>query len=1010
MTPQRWRQIENLYHVARERDPAGRAALLEATDPEVRERVEQMLALDSQGAILDRPAADHLDAATAVSAVAAGATLGPYRIDAPIGAGGMGTVYRATDTRLGRVVAIKIALEHYSERFEREARAISALNHPHICTLHDVGPNYLVMELVEGSTLAEEIGKGPLNPEQVARYGAQIASALAEAHAHGIVHRDLKPPNIMVTRHGLKVLDFGIARKTSEAPLTESKMVVGTPAYMAPEQVQGREADARADLFALGLVLYEMAVGRLPFPGVSLGLMLASGSAAAVSPPSRERAAIPAGLDGLVASLLQKDPARRPQSASDVAGELTALADRLAAPTPPAARRVFRPSFTVPVVLFLLVLIAAGAWLYRRSERRHWAREQAIPEIASLTAEGKPLAAFLLLQKAEEYLPGDPQLAQIVRTSTGFTSIHSTPTAAQVEIQDYLSPNSDWFPLGATPLERVRIPNGYFRWRVSKPGSGEFITAPFTADAMQFALGSALDSPPGMVPVPAVEFGDMIGFVGWISQRLPPYDIDKFEVTNRQYQAFVDQGGYRKREYWKEKFVKDGKELTWDQAMDLFRDPTGRPGPSTWEGGQFPPGQGDYPIAGVSWYEAAAYAAFAGHSLPTFIQWYNAAPGDVARFSINESNFNGRGTVRVGASASVGPYGTYDMTGNVREWCLNAVNGDRRFILGGAWNTQTYQAYDPEALPAFDRSPSNGLRTVLNRAPLPPGAAAPVVGMDRDFTKAKPAPDAVFAAYQAMYAYGARPLNAERQGIVENTADWSKQKIVIDAGYGSDRLPMFLFLPKNVHPPFQAVVFFPSARVNTMPSSDDLGDMEFIDYVMQSGRAVLYPIYLGTYERAKEEEAWPGTGQDRDWLIRQSREVRRAVDYLETRPEIDKGRIGYLGVSQGSADGVIFTALEDRFKAIVFLDGGFFLGPAQTGTDQVDFAPRLKRPVLMVNGRYDFTFSLDRAQLPMFHMIGTPEAEKRHVVFDTPHDVSQQKTELSREVLAWLDKYLGKVD
>lgn len=501
----------------------------------------------------------------------------------------------------------------------------------------------------------------------------------------------------------------------------------------------------------------------------------------------------------------------------------------------------------------------------------------------------------------------------------------------------------------------------------------------------------------------------MIGFVGWISQRLPPYDIDKFEVTNRQYQAFVDQGGYRTREYWREKFVKDGKELTWDQAMDLFRDPTGRPGPSTWEGGQFPPGQGDYPVAGVSWYEAAAYAAFAGHSLPAFAQWYNAAPNDVARFSINESNFNGRGTVRVGALASVGPYGTYDMIGNVREWALNAVDGDRKFILGGAWNTQTYQAYYPEALPPFDRSPSNGFRTVLNRAPLPPATAAPVVEMARDFTEAKPAPDEVFAAYQAMYAYGERPLNAESQGIVESTADWTKQKIVIDAGYGSDRLPTFLFLPKNVRPPFQAVVFFPSARVNIMPSSDELGDMEFVDYVIQSGRAVLYPIYLGTYERAKEEQAWPGTGQDRDWLIRQSREVRRAVDYLETRPEIDKSRIGYLGVSQGSADGVIFAALEDRFKAVVFLDGGFLLGPAQAGTDQVDFAPHLKRPVLMVNGRYDFTFSLDRAQLPMFRMIGTPEAEKRHVVFDTPHDVSQQKTELSREVLAWLDKYLGKV-
>ena len=1002
MTPERWRQIENLYHQAQERNPAERAALLECTDPDIRNRVEQMLALDSGGEILDKAAAGLLDSATQ-TVIATGAQLGPYRIEASIGAGGMGTVYRAVDTRLGRVVAIKIAAARYSERFQQEARAISALNHPHVCTLYDVGPNYLVMEFIEGSTLAAEIKKGPLAPEMVARYGAQIAGALAEAHAHGIVHRDLKPSNIMLTPHGVKVLDFGLAKMLSNPGTTETNAIMGTPAYMAPEQVEGREPTSSTDLFALGLVLYELSVGRLPFPGASLGQMLSSGTYAAVPVPSQQRAGVPAGLDGLVAKLLEKDPAKRPQSASDVARELSVLADRLNAS--PLGFRL-RPVFAVPATILLVLLMAGGTWFYRRSEQRHWAREQGIPEINRLI-QNTPLAAFLVLQKAQKILPGDPQLATIAKSLTRRVSIQSSPPGATVEIQDYGSANSAWLSLGATPLSRVLIPDGYFRWRVSKPGESQLLVARFTDDPLQFTLPRA--GTPGMVHVPKGGYADLIDFLGFVAYQLPAYDIDQFEVTNRQFQKFVDQGGYQKRRYWKQKFIKDGKEIAWDQAMDLFRDPTGRSGPSTWEGGHFPQGQADYPVSGVSWYEAAAYAEFAGKSLPTLGQWYQAAPTNAAVYSVNQSNFSGRGPWRVGTSPDVGPFGTYDMSGNVREWCFNAVDNDRRFILGGAWRTQTYQAMDPEALLPFDRSELNGFRCVRNAEPLPANATAPLVRKTRDFEKEKPASDQVFQAYQTMYAYDRTPLNAQSEGVVENTPDWTKEKITIDAGYGNERLPLYLFLPKNVHPPYQTVLFFPSARVYLMPSSQDLGDLQFVDYVIQSGRAVVYPIYKGTYER-RGHRGPPGAYGDLNLMIQGSKEVRRSIDYVETRPDLDKSKLAYLGVSAGTADGVIYTALEDRFKAIVFLDGGFYLRETLAPREQVNFAPRIKKPVLMVNGRYDFTFSVERAQNPLFHMLGTPDADKRHVVFDTPHDISQRKADLSREVLAWLDKYLGRVN
>jgi predicted esterase/predicted Ser/Thr protein kinase len=1003
MTADRWRQIEDLYQAAKKCLPGERAALLECTDPEIRSRVERMLELESGGQILDQSAAGLLESATK-TVVLPGTQLGPYKIEAQIGAGGMGTVYRAIDSRLQRSVAIKIAAERYSERFQLEAQAISTLNHPHVCTLYDVGPNYLVMEFLEGATLSAEIKRGPLVPELVARYGAQIAEALAEAHALGIVHRDLKPSNIMLTRHGIKVLDFGLAKMLSETGITKTGGVMGTPAYMAPEQVDGREPSAGTDLFALGLVLYEMAVGKLPFPGASLGQMLSSGAHTTIPAPSEQRADLPPVLDGLVTKLLERDLDKRPQSASEIADELTAIADRLSAPP---SRFRLRPAFAIPAAVLVVLLAAAGAWLYHRSDQRHWVREQAIPEINRL-APNTPLAAFLVWQKAEKILPGDPQLASIAKSLTRRVAIQSSPPGATVEIQDYRAPNGDWLALGATPLSGVLIPDGYFRWRVSKPGSAQILLAPSTEDHMQFAFAPA-GTPAGMVHVPKGTGAEFIDFVGFVYFNLPAHDIDQFEVTNRQYQEFVDQGGYQKRQYWEQKFIKDGKEISWDQAMGLFRDPTGRPGPSTWEGGHFPQAQADYPVSGVSWYEAAAYAEFAGKSLPTVTQWYQAAPTDFADYNIVQSNFSERGPWRVGNSPDVGPFGTYDMSGNVREWSFNTVEKDRRFILGGAWRTQTYQAFDPEALPPFDRSELNGFRCVRNSEPLPASATAPLVGYARDFAKAKPASDEVFQAYQTMYAYDRNPLNAQSEGIVENTADWTKEKLSIDAGYGGERLPLFLFLPKNVRPPFQTVLFFPSARVDLMPSSRNLGDMQFVDYIIQSGRALLYPIYEGTYERVGHRVA-PGAHGDLDLTIQESKEVRRSVDYLETRADIDKSKIAYLGVSQGTAYGVIYAALEPRFKTIIFLDGGFFLNETLPPRDQVNFAPRIKQPVLMVNGRYDFTFSVDRSQLPLFRMLGTPEADKRHVVFDTPHDISQNKAGLSKEVLAWLDKYLGRVN
>jgi serine/threonine protein kinase len=260
MNSERFQQIEELYHAARQGTAEERAALLARTDPELRREVESLLAQRIGGEFLERPAVqnatDLLEDST-VTNLPAGVCLGPYRIESKLGEGGMGEVFRAVDTRLGRAVAVKVTQQQFSARFEGEARAIASLNHPNICTLYDVGPNYLVMELVEGETLAARLKQGTLSIEMVRLYGAQIAAALVAAHAKGIVHRDLKPGNIMIAKSGAKVLDFGLAKSGQDETVTASGMVMGTPAYMAPEQRQAKPADARTDIYSFGCILYE---------------------------------------------------------------------------------------------------------------------------------------------------------------------------------------------------------------------------------------------------------------------------------------------------------------------------------------------------------------------------------------------------------------------------------------------------------------------------------------------------------------------------------------------------------------------------------------------------------------------------------------------------------------------------------------------------------------------------------------------------------------------------------
>ena len=400
MTSDRWQRVKEIFQAAVERPPSERGAYVaERTDAdlELRAEVEKMLDYASGTGLLDRPA---WQAARFESKLNPGARLGPYEILEEAGSGGMGRVYKARDTRLGRTVAIKVLCAEFSNRLWAEGRAISALNHPHVCALHDVGDQdgtaYLVMEYVEGESLAALIGRGALPIQSVLRYGAEIADALSEAHAQGIVHRDLKPANVMVTSSGVKVLDFGVAQMADEQETTFGG-VAGTAAYMSPSQWNGNPADARTDVYALGLLLYEMLTGRRYCEG-----------------PVALPADVPAGLADLIERCLRADAASRVQRMQEVRSELEHL--RVEAAIPP--RGSWKPAAGVAAMAMIAAAVALLGWRTTRptapkaavSDSRPNTQQSAPRVVPAVHTVAKPAAALATLA-AYRGIQRDPSLS-----------------------------------------------------------------------------------------------------------------------------------------------------------------------------------------------------------------------------------------------------------------------------------------------------------------------------------------------------------------------------------------------------------------------------------------------------------------------------------------------------------------------------------------------------------------------------------------------------------------------
>lgn len=670
-------------------------------------------------------------------------------------------------------------------------------------------------------------------------------------------------------------------------------------------------------------------------------------------------------------------------------------------------------------VLFLIAGAGAGYWYLDKDER--WVRNVALPAIDAHIDNAEFEEAYALAVEVERTSPDNEVLAEFWSAFAWRTTILTKPPGARVYRRAYSDVNGEWRDLGTTPLNDIHIPFGVSLIRIEsndhepvlrmlgggilalvelpieeKPEAGYLNVNPEI-----YELDTAESMPAGMVRVPGwdaavdgeiIEFGD--------------HFIGRYEVTNEEYQAFVDAGGYDNPDYWEYEFVADGRFITFEDAMALMKDKTGRAGPATWEAGTYPEGQGRYPVSGVSWYEAAAYAQFAGRSLPTVHHWRRALSMGTLAWQLPASNLEGNAVAPVGEYQGIGWTGTYDMVGNVREWCFNMFVGGNRAILGSGWDEASYMldasVSAPHNLPPFDRSGSNGFRlAAMSDAPASESLAMQTIAAPSDPVIPEPMSDEVFAANLSNFDYDPAPLNPviEEQ---EEFKHWTRYRISIDSSEGGDRLPIYFYLPTNQSSRYQTVLYWPGAASQWVNSIEQ--EHFNLDFLLRNGRAVAMPVMGGMYEK-RITPAFPLTGvKSRNVAFQDVREFRRMIDYLETRPDVDSESFAYYGHSWGGRMGPLLFAVEPRVKVGVLNQAGIN-HTVHHDINSIHYVPRVHIPILQFNGRYDTDFLFETSTMPFFNGLATDPADKRHVIGPTGHFVSPSV--VKGETLDWLDRYLG---
>lgn len=686
-----------------------------------------------------------------------------------------------------------------------------------------------------------------------------------------------------------------------------------------------------------------------------------------------------------------------------------------------------RPRYALPLGVAAIAATGTIAALAMQLQQFRDARIEMLPRIEVLAEQGDFVGAFELALEAEKILPEDPAVQSLIDRVAVTMSFVTDPPGADIYYRRYSAAGENWQQLGTTPIDNVRLPRAVSVWRIDKTGyelaerSGEPFDGTYRVDLI------AGDLPEGLVRVPTAERFFLLTGYDLRTYDVPAFLAQRHEVTNAEYAEFVRSGGYENPDYWSHlSFVRDGESIGWREAADSFRDATGRVGPATWEGGTFPEGAARFPVTGISWFEAAAYARYRGMALPTIQQWSSmtifpaqheietdsdSRPGyGLYRSELAAlSNFSEQGPGDVGSHPGLAPFGTADAAGNVREWCWNATgdaDDSERYVLGGSWRDPTYLYTYGVAESPWDRSDINGLRLVSDESTI--AALREPVPLPARETLA-PVSDEVFAVFRDLFDYDPAPLNAIVESTDAESAHWVRETISLDAAYDNQRVLAHVFLPKNIEPPYQVVMYYPSSDAIYRLDSEDL-QLDFVNFIVKSGRALVYPVLWGTYERnVGLDTTWPkDTREYSDNVVRWIQDFRRTVDYLETRADLDLDRLGFYGFSWGGWNGPMVMALDDRFVTGVFVSGGIPPTLARPEASSASYASRVTQPVLMISGKDDVIRPVATYQAPMFESLGTPAANKRHAILEGGH--LPPWPAVVAETLGWFDQYLGETE
>ena len=927
---------------------------------------------------------------------------GRYTIERELGAGGMATVHLAHDVKHDRKVAVKvlrpeIAAALGAERFVQEIKTTANLQHPHILPLFDSGEAdgflYYVMPFVDGETLRGLlVHEKKLSVHQAISFARNIAAALSHAHDHGIVHRDIKPENVLLADGEALVADFGIALALSQADttrLTATGLAVGTVAYMSPEQLDGESAiDGRSDVYALGCMLYEMLVGAPPYSGPTVQAVMASSLTDPVPSARKKREEVSGPLDAAVRRAMAKETDQRFQSVRE-------FADALVLPE----KQTSRPRWMMAAMGILVLVVVGlgfGAW---RSAQVSGAQDQ-LQLVAQLAAAGDYAEAYQLATSAERFIPNDTTLNALMAEVSDYLSVSTDPPGARVIIEPFVSgggaPSSTEF-IGVAPIERFRIPRTDHRVIVTLDGhvsaeriasssysrnSVEWVEVPADsgrAITLDIQMQLADSTTQGMVMVPG-------GPYLLVSPDAPPdagveqadYMLDRFEVTNEAFRSFVLAGAYTNDRYW------NGVPA---HARNTFTDRTGLAGPREWVGQMFAEGQEDHPVTGITWYEASAFCQASGKRLPTIFEWEKASRDGLATHLgvimpwgyVNaittvedRANFNSGGPEPVDAHPfGIGPYGAYALAGNVKEWLLNRM-GDGYLVTGGSWEDPAYLHSAYGSHPATLSSAALGFRCARTRTSGEAGQGALPIQRTPDYT---PVDRATFRSLLTHYQYDRRPAYPRNRTTVE-TEGWTRERLWID-GLDGDSILVYFYAPSQARPPYQTVVHVPGSSVffsTTLAEETEWA----IGPVIQGGRAVLAVVLNGMIERGLGPgytAPLPNSVRFRDEMVRHATELRLGIDYLEERDDVDMGRLAYVSVSWGGGSRLGFAAVDDRYKAVVFIGGGIDerIKPTLPEADNVNFAPYIDAPTLLLNGRNDEEHPWYRRALPLWNLLGEPK-------------------------------------